>query len=434
MPGPINTWDANYEVDDGTSCRMPSRSPGPTEHRSPNMLARAEALYDAYERAQVLAPAAVLQKTGYALGQLLKGLLPGLLQTLIILAASTVLGAVAGGVIGFFFAGAGAAPGAVLGGELGLEIGTAVLSWLGLAFLAVAIVQGFGELKAELSAGVKRAWAAPEYPDCEYPHQIEKAAHDFANAAGILLLLILKGIVAWVFKRAAVGATEAALATGNSIRAAGSEAAAGEAVGAVVAQLRVSRLGSGFADWVEENWPRLRDDPRLRFEVRRTGGTRAAETSEEASTAVAKDSTKAEAQPAQNAAEATARLETARQYYSDHGWPEKRIQDHLKGIDPSKPVTVEELQPGEIVGQYQKAGDPQGNYYSEPGTNKSTLGVPPEKNSEQLFRVTKPVKVLKSTAADIKAWDGSGRVFKGGSEQIFCPDSSAFEPVAKDAK
>src|SRR5580704_4934539 len=178
MPGPINTWDANYEVDDGTSCRMPSRSPGPTEHRSPNMLARAEALYDAYERAQVLAPAAVLQKTGYALGQLLKGLLPGLLQTLIILAATTVLGAVAGGVIGFFFGGVGAAPGAVIGGEIGLDIGTAVLSWLGLAFLAAAIVKGFGELWTTLSAGIRRAWAAPDSPEKDYPHEIEAAANE----------------------------------------------------------------------------------------------------------------------------------------------------------------------------------------------------------------------------------------------------------------
>src|SRR5207247_1538623 len=105
------TWDGNYDVEDGTSCKMPSEPPGPKERSSPGLWTRGEALYEAYERAQVLAPAAVYEKTGYALGQLLKDLLPGLLQTLIILGATTAVGAVAGGVIGFFFGGAGAAPG-----------------------------------------------------------------------------------------------------------------------------------------------------------------------------------------------------------------------------------------------------------------------------------------------------------------------------------
>ncbi len=270
MPGPVCTWERDYEVNDGTSCLMPSQTPGPTTHKSPSIWARGEALFAAYERSQVLAPSAVMHKTGYALGELLKGLLPGLLQTLIVLAAGTVLGSVAGGVIGFFFAGAGAAPGAVLGAELGLEIGTAVLSWLGLAFLAVAIVHGFGELWTEVASGVKRAWAAPEFPDRDYPHEVEKAAQDFANAVGTLFLLILQAIVAWVFKRAAVGSTKAALATKRSIAAGGSELAAAEAVASVVEQLRASKLGSGFADWVEQNWARLRDDPRLRPKARVT--------------------------------------------------------------------------------------------------------------------------------------------------------------------
>src|SRR5215469_11503253 len=268
MPGPICTWERDYQVDDGTSCRMPSQTPGPTTRKSPSTWLRGEALFDAYERSQILAPAAVFKKTGYALGDLLKGLLPGLLQTLLVLAAGTVLGSIAGGVIGFFFGGAGAAPGAVVGAEHGLEIGTAVLSWLGLAFLAAAIVQGFGELWAELSAGVKRAWAAPEFPDKDYPHEVEKVAQELANAAGTLFLLVLQAIVAWVFKRVAMESTRAAINTSQSIKAVGSEAAAADTVAAVVEKLRASKLGSGFADWVEQNWERLRDDPRLRPKAR----------------------------------------------------------------------------------------------------------------------------------------------------------------------
>jgi hypothetical protein len=272
MPGPVGTWDQNYEVDDGTSARIASRPPGPTRPRSPSLWERGEALHDAYERALVLAPGAVFKKTGYALGELLKGLLPGLLQTLIVLAASTALGAAVGGVVGFFFGGVGAAPGAVVGGELGLEIGTAVLSWLGLAFLAKAIIQGFGELWGVLCMGVKRAWAAPESSESEYPHQIERAALDLADAVGILMLLILQAIVAWVFTRAAIGSTKGVIQTAASNRLASGEAA-NASVAALVQELRASRLGSSFADWVEQNWARLRDDPKLRFKARPTSTT-----------------------------------------------------------------------------------------------------------------------------------------------------------------
>ncbi len=268
MPGPICTWEGDYDVNDGTSCKMPSQIPGPMARRLPHIWERGEAVFEAYEKARLLAPAAVVRKTGYELGQVLKGLLPGLLQTLIILAATTTLGAVAGGVIGFFFGGAGAAPGAVIGGEIGLDIGTAVLSWLGLAFLAVAIVQGFGELWTTLSAGLRRAWAAPESPEKEYPHEIDGAANELADATGIFILLILQGIVAWVFAKAGIRATKGALAAGRALSTAGSDVAAGEAVAALVKELRASKIGSGFADWVEQNWSRLRDDPKLRMQSR----------------------------------------------------------------------------------------------------------------------------------------------------------------------
>jgi hypothetical protein len=268
MPGPICTWERDYEVNDGTSCRMPSQTPGPIVNRSHHVWERGEAVFEAYEKAYLLAPAAVARRTGYALGQILKSLLPGLLQALIVLAATTSIGAAAGAVIGFFFGGVGAAPGAVIGGELGFDIGTAVLSWLGLAFLAVVIVQGFGELWATISRGVKRAWAAPESPERQYPHEIDAAANDFAEAVAILVLLILQGIVAYVFAKAGIKATKGALTTGRAVGSAGADVAAADAVAALIKQLRASKLGSGFADWVEENWPRLRDDPKLRWQPR----------------------------------------------------------------------------------------------------------------------------------------------------------------------
>ena len=147
MPGPICNWENKFEIDDGTSCRMPTAAPGPAGRvRDPSIFVRAESLYDAFTIAVRLAPSAVAAKTGYALGEILKGLLPGLVEMLVVVGVTTAVGGVAGGIIGFFFGGAGAAPGVVIGGEIGLNVGVAALTWLGLGFLAVAIAHGFGEL------------------------------------------------------------------------------------------------------------------------------------------------------------------------------------------------------------------------------------------------------------------------------------------------
>jgi hypothetical protein len=276
-PGPINTWDQNWEIDDGTMCRMPSRAPGPIGRRHPSMLARGEALGEAYLLSRVLAPEAILKKTGYALGEVLKGLLPGLIQMVLILGATTSLGAAAGGVIGFFLGGVGAAPGVVVGGELGFDIGTAILTWLGVGFLAKAVVEGFGEIWAHTSAGVTAAWAAPEYPPKDYPRQIRQAAEELADATATLVLVILQGALAYYLGRAGVGAAKAAVATGQTVARAGSEAAADESVAALLQQLRGSRLGPEFADWVEKNWAKLKDDPRLRFKARPPANSGAAD-------------------------------------------------------------------------------------------------------------------------------------------------------------
>lgn len=264
-PGPTCTWEQDHNVQDGTSCLMESRLPGSVERRSPWVWERGKALFEAYERAQVLAPEAILRQTGYVLGEVLKGLLPGLLEMLVVLAATTAIGAVAGGVVGFFFGGAGAAPGAVIGGEVGLDVGLAALTWLGVAFLAKAMLAGFGNLWSQLSMGVRHAWEAPEYPEREYPLRIEEAARELADAAGILMLLLLQAVVAWILKRAAMGATQSAARTLAAARTAGTDVAADSAVAELVGKLRASKLGSGFADWVEKNWTKLKEDPRLRF-------------------------------------------------------------------------------------------------------------------------------------------------------------------------
>jgi hypothetical protein len=402
---------------------MPSQIPGPMASRSPSILERGEAVFEAYEKARVLAPAAVTKKTGYELGQLLKGLLPGLLQTLIVLAATTTLGAVAGGVIGFFFGGVGAAPGAVIGGEIGLEIGTAVLSWLGLAFLAAAIVQGFGELWTTLSVGIKRAWAAPESPEKEYPHEIDDAANALADAVGIFVLLILQGIVAWVFGKAGIRATKGALAAGRTVSTAGSDVAAAEAVGVLVKQLRASKLGSGFADWVEENWPRLRDDPKLRIQPRPPVGDGPGVADGKGSGADRTTGSKQARTPISPAADGRA---TATEFMqSNQRYKPEKIPAYLDGIDLSKPVQTRTLQPGDefVVWEHQGAKPGDASWATFDGVSPDEVGILPEGRTPVTYVVQQPVTVLESTAESYPTGVMDGIGGTGGGPQLCMPDN-----------
>lgn len=224
----------------------------------------ARCLFLAYIQSQVLAPAAIYQETGYEIASLLKGLIPGLLQVLAVVGATTFLGAAVGGAIGFFFGAVGAAPGAVIGGQIGFDVGTAVITWLGLGFLVVAIAKGFGEMVTAIRTGVQLAWAAGKLTGADQERGIESGAKELARACGILVRLILEGIIAYILKKGAVGATRGAMTTVGTLRSAGSEAGADEAVAGLVSKLQASRLGADFANWVEKNWRDLVENPKLR--------------------------------------------------------------------------------------------------------------------------------------------------------------------------
>ncbi|MFC5863352.1 DUF6861 domain-containing protein [Acidicapsa dinghuensis] len=232
----------------------------------------ARCLYQAATRAIDLAPAAVYEETGYELKAVLKGLLPGLVQMIVILGVTTFLGAAIGGIVGFFFGGVGAAPGAAVGGDLGFDIGMAVLTWLGLAFLVESIASGFVELLHTLKSGVETAWAARKLTGKAEENQVERAAHLFASCVAILVRLILQGIVAYLLKKAAVGATRSAVATARMTQAQGASAVAEANLAELLGKLRASKLGDGFADWVEKNWRNLTENPKLKPKVAETAG------------------------------------------------------------------------------------------------------------------------------------------------------------------
>lgn len=220
-------------------------------------------IYQAYVRAEEFAPDAILEETGYQLKSLISGLLPGLLQILAIIGASTFLGAGIGGLIGALAGGVGAAPGAVVGADLGFDVGMAALTWLGVAFLAVSIAKGFAELLEAIRNGVEWAWAARKLKGAAQDDQLDKAAHELARSAGILVRLVLQGILAYLLKKAAMGATRGAVATARGAQLQGAAAVSEATVAELVGKLRASRFDDGFADWVEKNWQDLEKNPKL---------------------------------------------------------------------------------------------------------------------------------------------------------------------------
>ena len=220
-------------------------------------------IYQACSQAESYAGDAILEETGYQFKALLSGLIPGLLQMVAIVGASTILGAGIGALIGALAGGVGAAPGAVVGADLGFDVGMAALTWLGVAFLAASIAKGFAELLEAIRNGVEWAWAARKLNGTAQKEQLDKASHELARSAGIVMRLVLQGILAYLLKKAAMGATRGAVATARGVQMQGAAAVSEATVAELVGKLRASRFGDGFADWVEKNWRDLQKNPKL---------------------------------------------------------------------------------------------------------------------------------------------------------------------------
>jgi len=212
----------------------------------------------------------VLHETGEALESILEGLFPTLGKCIALVAATSVLGAAAGAAIGALAGGVGAAPGAVIGGQLGYDIGVAALSVLGLGFLAVAIGAHLVELKDISQRAVQRAIDSVHLAGCERDAAMTQAAREFALAEATLVKLILIGIVALLLRRPTLAAVRTAAgsasASAGALSSGEAMALAESNVAGLVATLRASRLGEGFAAWIERNWRGLIRNPRLRPE------------------------------------------------------------------------------------------------------------------------------------------------------------------------
>lgn len=265
LPGPVDGSRQRAILDDGTLMRRASAPPGSLRGGTATqadefdpwvLLRRAACVKEAAERARGRVPAVVLRETGEAIEALIEGLLPGLLMMMAVLGVSVGIGGAAGAAIGALAGGVGALPGAAIGAKAGASVGIWLLTWLGLGFLAVEIGRGLVELGGRCLDAVRIAWDAHGQSDREA--RIDRAADGLAEAVALLLKLILMAIVARL--------------TMSQAGAAGRSAAS--SVDEMVAALRQSRLGAGFADWVAANAARLTRNPKLQMH-RQVQGTQA---------------------------------------------------------------------------------------------------------------------------------------------------------------
>jgi len=196
---------------------------------------------DAVLKAPHYIPRALREATGLEFQAVIHSILPALLMFVGILGLSTAVGA-----------GVGAAPGAAAGAEAGFDAGVAILNYLGLAFLVVYIGKSLVDGAKMAGSAAKIAWRALDHRDTR-KMAVTLAAEEFAYAVGLIFRGILQGVVAFL------------LAKGS--------AAAASRVPEPVGKLRSSKLGAGFADWVERNWRSLVENPRLNKGKQSGGGS-----------------------------------------------------------------------------------------------------------------------------------------------------------------
>jgi hypothetical protein len=120
---------------------------------------------------------------------------------------------------------------------------------------------------------------------------------------------------------------------------------------------------------------------------------------------------------------------TATDFYQGTGWTSGRIQNHLTGIDFTKPVRVTTLNPGTTYVQH-VAGNV-GNYFGNIGATATQLGINPAGRSPMLFTPITPTPALESTAARIlDTWTVPSQPYQttGGSTQYFIQNPTSMRP------
>ncbi|WP_370663765.1 DUF6861 domain-containing protein [Massilia antarctica] len=160
------------------------------------------------------------------------------------LGGGAVLGATVGGALGALAAGVGAAPGMVVGAEIGFQIGSAIMALMGLADLAKAFWPVVKMLFIPIAQGFALAIRAGMLPEDQRTKRIElihAAAESFAQGKFILIIGMLAAVAA-VY--------------------------AGKLTSKVLEKIGNSKLGVGFAAWLQKNEQIVLNHPALKLKVR----------------------------------------------------------------------------------------------------------------------------------------------------------------------
>ncbi|HYL99548.1 MAG TPA: hypothetical protein VEZ90_11390 [Blastocatellia bacterium] len=278
---------------------------------------------------------AIEEETGRALSGLLTGLLQGLIVMMAVVAVTTLIGAGAGAALGALCFGVGAAPGAAAGAEVGFDAGIWILEWIGIGFLALYVGSNLKEVVRALGHGVVRAWNAGERGATKEA-DIDAAAREIAHSIAILIRLILEAIVLYLLQEGVAGVSKR--------------------LPEVLKALRESKLGKGFADWVEKNYQEMIGDPKLNPKLRQSRPTKA----EGADAEAAGRGAERESKPRASRGKVVSR-EEAFDILKKSGMSDARAKDFVRSFDDG-PITVRTVDPGEQFYRYSGVPDGSGSF------------------------------------------------------------------------
>lgn len=224
----------------------------------------ARCIYQANELARELAPHFIVEETGCQIEMLLDGFLPSLYQMMRIVGIWTLCGAGLGAGLGLFTGGVLSPELAVVGGDLGFDAGMLYFTWMGLKFLVPLIEHSCGEYVKLYKQGIYMAWDARKLSGRAEEHQVRAAAEKLARAAGVWVRIVIQGCLTMLLLKGGVGAAKGIGRTGGALlEGEGAAAIADARIAELVKNLSGSKLGSGFAKWIKENWRKLRENPKL---------------------------------------------------------------------------------------------------------------------------------------------------------------------------
>jgi hypothetical protein len=326
-----------------------------------------------------------------------------------------------------------------------------LLEGLGLAFLVTVIGTSVAEAGRLAHRAVREAWNSVEEPGSHWFH-VDHAGRTLASAAAALMRGVLQGIVAFLIAKGA--------------------SAAASRIPELVAKLRASKLGEGFATWVERNWASLIKNERLKQKpdapaARGGRSDRPPPSRSEPGKRVSRpaERTTAEERPkpappnkrlaltgvtdadlglaaanGASPAQMAVRENVAMQFYQQYGKtsPANAIKE-VRAIDTTQPVRVGPPPPcPSPQAQWQTPGKSQGQYYADDGVQPTYLGVhhegdlgpntPIQPKETKMYDVPPDAPYLESTAGSAQdSWSVSGQTHptQGGATQRYVPRASS---------